>query len=131
MAYERGKKTYTATTIEAVVAVGKTRRLKNAESNIVIRHVFASLAESAKSFKQWDEAWAKATADDVARYANKFKPTARETYLLSVPECLIEQRAMRDLRDAWNGRTRPRGEPRRICKCRECRKARAAGTPRA
>jgi len=57
MAYERAKKTYSATTIEAVVAVGKTRRLKPAESNIVIRHVFDSLAESAKSFKQWDEAW--------------------------------------------------------------------------
>lgn len=131
MAYERGKKTYTAATIEAVVAVGKTRRLKNAESNIVIRHVFDSLAESAKSLKQWDEAWAKATADGVVRYANKFKATARDTYVLSVPECLIEQRAMRDLRDALNGRKKPRGEPRRICKCPECRKQRRLEAPRA
>jgi len=131
MAYERGKKTYTATTVEAVVATGKTRRLKPAETIIIIEHVFASLAESAKSLTPFAAAWAKATADGVDRYANKLKPTARDTYLLSVPECLIEQRAMRDMRDALNGRKKPRGEPRRICKCADCRTARAAGTPRA
>jgi len=131
MTYERGKKTYTATTIQAVVAVGKTRRLKPAESAIVIRHVFDSLDESAESFMRWDEAWATATADGVARVANKFKATARETYLLSVPECLIEQRTMRDMLDALNGRTKPRGVPVRVCKCPECRLARSAGTLRA
>jgi hypothetical protein len=131
MAYERGKKTWSASNIEEVVAVGQTRRLKPAESIIVMEHVFASLKESAKSFKAWDDAWAKATADGVVRFANKFKATARDTYLLSVPECLIEQRAMRDMRDAFNGRTKPRGVLVRICKCPECRRARAAGTPRA
>lgn len=131
MAYERGKKTYTATTVEAVVATGKTRRLKPAETIIIIEHVFASLAESAKSLKPWDEAWAKATAGGVDRYANKLKPTARETYLLSVPECLIEQRAVRDMRDAANGRKKPRGEPRRICKCADCRAQRRLEAPRA
>lgn len=130
MTYERGKATWTASTIEEVVAVGKTRRLKPAESIVVMEHVFDSLRESAKSFKRWDEAWATATADGVVRFANKFKATARETYVLSVPECLIEQRAIRDMRDAVNGRTRPRGVPVRICKCPECRRARA-GAPRA
>lgn len=131
MSYERGKKTWTASTIEEVVTVGQTRRLKPAESIIVMEHVFASLKESAKSFKQWDDAWAHATADGVVRFANKFKATARDTYLLSVPECRIEQRTMRDMRDALNGRTEPRGEPLRICKCPGCRRARAAGAPRA
>lgn len=131
MAYERGKKTYAATTVEAVVAIGKTRRLKPAETNVVIKHVFDSLGQSAKSFKPWNEAWAIATSDGIEKYANYLKPTAKDTYLFAVPECLIEQRAMRDMRDALNGRKKPRGEPRRICKCSECRRARATGTPRA
>lgn len=115
----------TARTLAEVVEVGKTRRLKPAETALVIEHVFDSLKDSARSFKPWEKAWAIATANGVERYANHFKPTARETYLLSVPECLVEKRKQRDLRDALNGRTKPRGEPRRICKCADCRRARA------
>lgn len=123
--------TYRATTPAEVVKVAQERRerrkdkrasvVEPSEGIVLIEHVFASLAESERSFKPWDEAWAKATADGVEQYVNWFKPTARETYVLSVPECLIELRSMRDMRDALNGRTKPRGEPRRICKCPECR----------
>jgi hypothetical protein len=127
----RLERTYTASTPAAVVEIGRTRRLKREETNVLIKCVFDSLNESARSFKPWEEAWATATADGIERYANYFMPTARETYMLAVPECLLQQRLMRDLRDVANGRKKPRGEPRRICKCADCRKQRQLDAPRA
>ncbi len=127
----RLERTYTASTPAEVVEVAKTRRLKPAETIVLMNHVFDSLNESARSFTAWDDAWAKATADGIEKYANYLKPTARETYVLAVPECLLQKRLMRDLRDAMNGRTKPRGTPRRICKCPDCRKQRQLDAPRA
>jgi len=123
--------TYRATTPAEVVKVAQERRARRtnktasviepSEATVLIEHVFASLAESAKTLKPWDEAWAKATADGVEKYVNWYKAQARAVYELEVPVCLIQQRAMRDMRDAMRGRTKPRGEPRRICKCADCR----------
>jgi len=62
--------------------------------------------------EDFDAAWSTATADGVEKHVNYFKPTARETYEIMVPEDRHERRAMRDLRDLENGRTRPRGLPR-------------------